>query len=183
MPPRASFREFRKGRDDDALIDLLTTETWPLRAQPRFTRAEVEEELASGQYGEGKDLTFLIEVEDEVVGLVRLEGIDEPRFDPALDIRFRAAWRGRGLGVEAVRFITTEFFRRHPDRFRIEGQTRRDNLPMRKVFQRAGWVKEAVYRAAWAPDETGARRDGLGYAILRSDWESATTTPPDLSPP
>jgi RimJ/RimL family protein N-acetyltransferase len=180
---RPSYREFEAGRDDEALIDLLTTEDWPLRMQTQFSRAEVEQAISSGEYGAGKDLTFLIEIQGDVVGLVRLESVGEPRFDPALDIRFREAWRGRGLGVEAVRYITDEYFRRFPASFRIEGQTRRDNLAMRTVFERAGWVKEAVYRAAWEPDENGRRLDGLGYAILRSDWGTGTRTEPDFSAP
>lgn len=52
---------------------------------------------------------------------------------------------------------------------------------MRKTFERAGWVLEAVYRQAWPPDATGTRRDGLGYAILRGDWELGRATPIDLS--
>ena len=178
-----SYREFRKGHDDEVLIELLTTDTWPLRLKATFTRAEVEAELSSGEYGDAKDLTFFIEVDGSVVGLVRLEDAYEERMDPQLDIRFRAAWRGKGLGEGAVRFITDEFFTRLPARVRIEGQTRRSNVAMRKVFVKAGWVKEAVYRQAWPPDEAGVVHDGLGYAITRSDWAEGTRTAPDFSDP
>lgn len=181
MEPR--YREFEPGRDDEDLIDLLTTETWPLRLKPTFSRAEVEAEIAAGDYDPGKHLIYLIDIDGSVVGLVRLEDAYEERTDPQLDIRFRAEWRGRGLAEGAVRYITTQFFTRLPDRVRIEGQTRRDNIAMRKVFVRAGWVKEAVYRQAWSPDEDGVQLDGLGYAITRADWAAGTRTAPDFSDP
>jgi RimJ/RimL family protein N-acetyltransferase len=47
---------------------------------------------------------------------------------------------------------------------------------MRKVFARAGYVQEAVYRRAW-PAADGEMLDGIGYAILRDDWKSGTVTP------
>jgi RimJ/RimL family protein N-acetyltransferase len=181
MTDAPTFREYDSDRDEEALIALLTSETWPLRAKTTFTRADVQESIAKGEYGKGNDLTFFIEVGAHDVGLVRLEDVADEGVDPALDIRILQRWRGRGLGVAAVRYITDEFFKRHPDRWRIEGQTRRDNIAMRRTFVRAGWVKEAVYRQAWPPDAGGTRLDGLGYAVLRGDWEGSTTTPVDLS--
>ncbi len=183
MADPTTFREYVPGRDDEALVELLTSEPWPRRVKTSFTREDVLALIADGDYGGGNDLTFFVETEGEDAGLVRLDAVAEPWEDPSLDIRIRERWRGRGLGVAAIRFITDEFFRRHPDRWRIEGQTRRDNLAMRHAFVRAGWTKEAVYRQAWPPDADGVRLDGLGYAILRGDWETSTTTPADLSDP
>jgi RimJ/RimL family protein N-acetyltransferase len=65
-----------------------------------------------------------------------------------------------------------------PGTRRIEGQTRRDNVAMRKVFVRGGYVQEAVYRQAW-PAADGTIFDGIGYAMLRGDWGTGTTTPLD----
>lgn len=51
---------------------------------------------------------------------------------------------------------------------------------MRSVLRRNGYVKEAHYRQAWpAPDGSphSSPHDGVGYAILRSDWRGGTTTP------
>ena len=183
MTTGPTFREYVKGRDDEALIAILTGEAWPLRAKKTFTRSEVLESIADGEYGTGNDLSFLIESNERDVGLVRLEDVADEGVDPALDIRILERWRGRGMGLAAVRFITDEFFKRHSDRWRVEGQTRRDNVAMRRTFARAGWVKEAVYRQAWPPDDDGNRLDGLGYAVLRGDWEKSTTTPVDFSDP
>jgi RimJ/RimL family protein N-acetyltransferase len=180
-PP--TFREYKPGRDEEALIALLTSESWPQRVKTTFTRDDVLASISSGDYGKGNDLTFFVEVDGRDVGLVRLEDVADDKVDPALDLRIREKSRGRGLGVAALRFITGEFFRRNPQRWRIEGQTRRDNLAMRHTFVRAGWAKEAVYRQAWPPNADGLRLDGLGYAVLRGDWKESTTTPPDFSDP
>ncbi len=37
-------------------------------------------------------------------------------------------------------------------------------------------LREQVRGRAW-PSADGEMLDGIGYAILRSDWESGTTTP------
>jgi RimJ/RimL family protein N-acetyltransferase len=47
---------------------------------------------------------------------------------------------------------------------------------MRTALLKAGYVLEAVYRRAW-PDAGGAMLDGMGYAMLRTDWESGIVTP------
>jgi RimJ/RimL family protein N-acetyltransferase len=77
-----------------------------------------------------------------------------------------------------VRWLSGEVFGRWPGVRRIEAQTRRDNLAMRAVLGRCGYVKEAVYRRAW-PGQDGTLHDGIGYALLREDWERGTTTPVD----
>jgi hypothetical protein len=57
-------------------------------------------------------------------------------------------------------------------------QTRRDNLAMRAVLRRCGYVKEAQYRRAWRAQD-GAVHDGIGQALPREDRERGTTTPVD----
>ena len=47
---------------------------------------------------------------------------------------------------------------------------------MRRVFVRAGWVKEAHYREGW-PVEGGRPVASVGYGVLRRDWETGQTTP------
>jgi len=62
-----------------------------------------------------------------------------------------------------------------PEAVRFEGQTRADNIAMRKVFLKAGFLKEAHYRMSWPADD-GTRVASVAYAILRQDWESGETT-------
>ncbi len=161
----------------------MTSEPWPKRVKTTFSRDEVLASIAAGDYGSGNDLTYFVVAEGNDAGLVRLEDVAGDGVDPALDVRIGERWRRRGLGIAAVRFITGELFQRYADRWRIEGQTRRDNIAMRRTFVAAGWVKEAVYRQAWPPSADGVRLDGLGYAILRGDWDSGEVSAPDFSEP
>lgn len=57
---------------------------------------------------------------------------------------------------------------------RFEGQTREDNMAMRKTFLRAGFIKEAHYREGW-PVPGGKPVASVACAILRHDWQSGTT--------
>ena len=170
-----TFRELDLERDWDALLDLVTTETWPHRTKPVVTEDILREEISHGHYEAGKTVAFLIERDGEVIGMVAAHELDDQHSDPQLDFRVRERARGHGVGRAALAHITGEVFARFPKVQRIEGQTRRDNVAMRKVFARGGYVQEAVYRQAW-PGE-GGPYDGIGYAILRSDFESGATTP------
>lgn len=180
-PVDATFRAFDPSTDTGALTDLLVTETWEFRVKPRLTETDVAAEVAAGVYSGESVLTLVIEVDDQFVGLARAFDLGQDRSDPQLDFRLRAALRGRGFGTEAVRSITTAVFDAHPQTTRIEGQTRSDNVPMRRAFRRAGYVQEAVYRQAW-PGADRNMYDGIGYAVLRSDWETGTITPVDWTP-
>jgi ribosomal-protein-alanine N-acetyltransferase len=61
---------------------------------------------------------------------------------------------------------------------RRKGQTRVDNVAMRKTLPRCGWVEEPHYRAAW-PAHDGRLMDSVGYGLLRSDRLSGQPTPVD----
>ncbi len=88
----------------------------------------------------------------------------------------RAAARNRGIGGDAVRLVTRALFDEDPDLTRIEGTSRQDNEAMRRVLRRCGYVKEAHQRQDW-PGPDGTLHDTVGYAILRRDWISGSTTP------
>lgn len=95
--------------------------------------------------------------------------------NPVFDLRLAEEFRGRGLGVPILRELTALVFSRFPMINRFEGQTREDNIAMRKVMLRAGFVKEAHYRDGW-PVEDAAPKASVAYAILRRDWQNGTTT-------
>ena len=86
----------------------------------------------------------------------------------------------RGADRDAlIAFLTTHEWpfhvRRRPT---VETVTaaREGNVAMRRVFVRAGFVKEAHYREAW-PSDGGPPLASIGYGILRRDWASGGTTP------
>lgn len=162
------------GADRDDLVAFLTSGVFPFHMRPRPTREQVLADIDDGAYRDDDNDTFWL-VDDELgrVGFIRFEDLSE--MVPLFDLRIAEAARGRGLGTQALRLATEHVFTTL-DVTRFEGQTREDNIAMRKVFLRCGWIKEAHYREAW-PVEGGAPLASVGYGILRRDWETGTTTP------
>jgi len=163
------------GVDRADLVAFLTGEEFPFHVRRTITRAEAEAAVDAGAYRDDEHDTFWLQHEDlGRIGTVRLEDLADPV--PLFDLRIAGRFRGRGLGVPALRATTAHVFRTMPGVTRFEGQTREDNVAMRRVFVRAGWVKEAHYREAW-PVEGAAPVASVAYGVLRRDWESGTSTP------
>ncbi|MET4002283.1 RimJ/RimL family protein N-acetyltransferase [Arthrobacter sp. UYCu511] len=106
--------------------------------------------------------------------MVALEDLKEGAA-PLFDLRLDESQRGKGLGLAVLRALCKLVFTSMPETVRFEGQTREDNIAMRKTFIRAGFLKEAHYRLAW-PTNSGGHVAAIAYAILRQDWESGTVT-------
>lgn len=152
--------------DAAALADLLTGEDWPFHAGGRPDRETVLARVAAGHWDGAGVQTFWVVEDGARVGVVRLFDLDDDT--PLFDLRLRAAARGRGLGTAAVRWLTGHLFAELPTN-RIEATTRSDNVAMRRVLERCGYVQEARYREAW-PVPGGPPLDALGYAVLRREW-------------
>ncbi|MEV4802107.1 GNAT family protein [Nonomuraea sp. NPDC049421] len=159
--------------DTEALVAFLTADPWPFHAGVQDPEA-IRKRVADGVYDDDDNRTFWQIADGERAGLVRLNDLSDPT--PMFDLRILPRFRGRGLGKDAVRWLTAYLFDAFPQIQRVEGQTRGDNVAMRAVFRACGYVKEAHYREAWpAPD--GSAHDSIAYAILRRDWVSGTVTP------
>jgi RimJ/RimL family protein N-acetyltransferase len=158
------------------LAEFLTTEDWPYHSGAS-SAAQVRQQAAAGDYDNDQTRAFwIVTAAGTEVGLIRLLDLGDDT--PLFDLRIRTAYRGQGLGTRAVRWLTSYLFTEFPGTRRIEGTTRQDNQAMRRTFRACGYVKEAHYRQAW-PDPGGTIYDAVGYAILRSDWQAGTITPPD----
>ena len=173
--PEPNFRPVTAA-DRDALARFLSEHRWPFHARTRLDPAEAAEVVAGWDL-EGQSRAWWLERDGRVVGLLRVDDLDTWG-DPSWDLRVAEGHRGAGLGTAAVRWLAGEVFGGWPGVQRIEAQTRRDNLAMRSVLRRCGYVKEAHYRRGW-PDQDGVVHDGIGYALLREDWEQGKTTPVD----
>ena len=173
-----------------ALAELLSGDEWPFHADSRPSRETVEGWLAAGRFtGSGVRSFWILVAEADAtsqarlrlaevaVGIVTLRDLADPT--PVFDLRLRSAYRGRGFGSAAVRWLTDYIFTEFPEIRRIEGHTRRDNLAMQRVLERCGYVREAHRRQAW-PSSDGSVYDSFGYAILRQDWLSGDVTPVEL---
>lgn len=165
--------------DADHLADFLVNESWPFHGPTVLDRDTIRRRVRDGFYDSGDSRTFWINESGERAGLIRLFDLaDVPRGGtPLFDLRIREAHRGRGLGGQALTWLTRYLFTEFPELRRIEGNTRQDNRAMRRTFLSGGYVKEAHHRDAW-PGEQGSVHDAVGYAILRRDWLSGVTTPP-----
>ncbi|MER5729869.1 GNAT family N-acetyltransferase [Streptomyces sp. NPDC002138] len=161
--------------EGDALVDFLTAETWPFHSSDVLERDQVQRWISEGRYEGEESRTFWIVAGERSVGLVRLMDLGDDT--PLFDLRIRSRDRGKGLGSQALRWITTYVFEEFPRVRRIEGTTRQDNAAMRRTFERCGYAKEAHYRDAW-PGAGGTVHDAVGYAILRRDWRDGTVSAP-----
>lgn len=76
------------------------------------------------------------------------------------DLRLAGAWRGQGLAAQVLRAAADRVFTTWANVNRFEGQTREDNLAMRHVFVRAGWVQEGTTTPImWELPESPRRSD------------------------
>lgn len=155
------------------LIEFLTANTFPFHVRRSLTAEEARTDIESGRYWNPDSQGYWIFDNGELLGLVVLEDLDEDA--PLFDLRLAEEHRDNGHGVPVLEALCAKVFSDFPEIVRFEGQTREDNLPMRKVFRRAGFLKEAHYRMGW-PVADGRRVASVGYAILRQDWETGETT-------
>lgn len=170
----AAYELFERG-DGAELAAFLVGEVWPFHAGGPPDVEGVLARVADGYYDGDETQTYWIVDGGERVGLVRLEDLGDAT--PMFDLRIRAADRGKGYGRAAVTWLNDHLFTTLPEIRRIEGVTRDDNRAMRAVFLHCGYAKESHYRCAW-PDASGTIHDAGGYAIIRTDWQSKTVTPP-----
>jgi RimJ/RimL family protein N-acetyltransferase len=162
--------------DTASLVAFLTGDRWPFHGSPVVTADKARRWIADGRYHGDDNRAFWITVDGQDAGLIRLMDLGDRT--PMFDLRLRAQRRGKGIGGQALRWLTAYLFTELPAITRVEGHTRQDNRAMRRAFQRAGYVKEAHYRDAW-PEDGGEVYDAVGYAILRRDWLTGTTTTPE----
>ena len=163
-----------RGSDRAELVEFLTAHEFPFHATRRPARAVVEEWIDHGHFGDADHASYWIHTDAERIGLVVLKDLTDGA--PLFDLRLATEHRGRGFGAHVLTALTALVFSTMSAVNRFEGQTREDNIAMRKTFVRAGFVKEAHYREGW-PVENGPPLASVGYSILRRDWQTGRTTP------
>lgn len=169
-----SFTRIEPEVESDALIAFVTSNTWPFHMNSNPSAEYIRDAIADGAYRNSENDSYWIDhVELGRIGFFRLEDLEDDT--PVFDLRLDQKYRGRGLGVEILVRATGWVFDKFPRIRRFEGQTREDNVAMRKTFLKAGWVKEAHYRQGW-PVDGGEPLASVAYAVLRSDWENGSTT-------
>lgn len=161
------FDPVRLPDDGDELVAFLTANAWPFHGTAALTPAAAAEVTVVSD----DVASFWICDGDETVGLVRLLDLtDLADGSPLFDLRIANAHRGRGIGRQAVEWLTGHLFGTYPELHRIEATTRDDNAAMQAVFARCGWRLEGRFVEAWK-NADGTRNDALVYAILRREHE------------
>jgi RimJ/RimL family protein N-acetyltransferase len=180
-----TLRRFERAEHGAWLVAFLCGEAWPFHVGTA-DEALVRQRLADGVYDGDDTASFLLDTEElGAVGFARIDDLDDDSVE--LDLRLAATYRGRGFGTAALRELSRFVFT-DTQATRFEGNTRDDNVAMRRAFVTAGFVKEAHHRAAW-PARDGSLHATTVYALLRSDWAEGTTTPvpwhdrPDIDGP
>jgi len=141
---------------------------WPLGFPP-------PERLRERVESSGRFVQSLLELAIEANGT--LAGSIQARSQPAcfppgvfmVGISLLPEWRGRGLGGDAVALLVDHLFRQE-GAHRVEMPTDTENVPMRTVAERLGFVMEGVLRSFMPMG--GQRRDHCMYAMTRDDWET-----------
>lgn len=162
------------GHDRDELVDFMTRNEFPFHVYSRPTREQVQASISEGAYRDEDNDSFWVDHADHGrVAFFRLEDLSEET--PLFDLRVDGQFRNRALGEQILRTATHHVFTTMQSVNRFEGQTREDNIAMRKTFLRCGWIKEAHYRESW-PTDSGTLLASVAYGILRRDWETGNTT-------
>jgi RimJ/RimL family protein N-acetyltransferase len=79
-----------------------------------------------------------------------------------------ANW-GRGFGYEALGLWTDYLFRTRPEIVRVDLRKWSGNTGMMRLAEKVGFAEEARFRMARIVN--GEYYDGMGYGVLRAEWE------------
>jgi RimJ/RimL family protein N-acetyltransferase len=155
--------------DVTPLAQFLAASDWPYHHETSVDESWVRARVESGHFFAGDAKSFLVRDETEQpIAFARIFDLSD--ITPLLDLRVAARERGRGVGTLALRGLTAWLFAEYPDAERLGGYTRHDNLAMRRVFEKCGFLQEALHRRAWRVSG-GEPVDCVGYAILRAEAE------------
>lgn len=115
------------------------------------------------------EILFAIEVDGRLAGEVQARCPEDAAppgvFELGIEL-YDVNDRGRGLGSEVVRALTTHLFRRE-DAIRVQATTDVENAAMRRSLEKCGFVFEGVLRG-FMPTADGPR-DYAMYAMTSKD--------------
>ena len=145
--PRATPDEVEK--TIEAIATRLASENWPT---PR-TRLMIANRQSDQLLGMVSRYWISQETKWAALGIVI--------FDPA-------SW-DKGIGYEALGLWMDYLFTQFPDWVRLDLRTWSGNQGMIRLAEKLGYQQEACFRKARILD--GDYFDGLGYGLLREEWE------------
>lgn len=109
--------------------------------------------------------------DENLLGVVTRYWISEETLWSAVGIViFDPAHWGQGYGYEALGLWSQYLFDAHPDWVRLDLRTWSGNTGMLALARKLGYQQEACFRMARIV--AGEYYDGLGYGVLRSEWDT-----------
>jgi len=142
---------------------------------PRPTHSDVRERLRrrieeSGRFVEGR-LDLGIELDGELVGDIsaRQPEMALPPGVYEVGISLLPACRGRGHGTDAIRALADHLFAAC-EAERVQASTDVENLAMRRVFEKLGFVAEGVMRGFMPAGDR--RADYALYGVTKAEWSA-----------
>ena len=113
-------------------------------------------------------VTFAVEADGQVIGLVQYAEEDDPDYRHAsIDISLHPTWHGRGLGADAVRTLARYLFE-HRGHHRITIDPAADNQRAIRSYQRVGFRPVGIMRR-YERGADGSWHDGLLMDLLPED--------------
>lgn len=121
----------------DDLVTFMINNPWSYHSDPKPSDEQIKKRYHEGWYQEDRE-TYWVETNNEKIGIIIIHDISD--IIPSFDIRLANHVRGKGIGTEAVKWLTDYIFGLSNRKIRIEAYTRSDNLSMRKTLSKAGFV-------------------------------------------
>lgn len=172
------------GRDDLPRLRgaLQPGQAWQRLDGPYFPRGTAEDvdrqlerllgRIEQGNWPEPRTNLIVADADtDQLIGRVSSYWqIEQTRWLSLGVVIFDAGrWR-RGLGFEALGLWSQHVLDAMPDLARLDLRTWSGNVGMMRLAEKLGYRQEACFRKACIVD--GEYHDGMGYGVLREEWES-----------
>jgi aminoglycoside 6'-N-acetyltransferase len=157
--PRVTLR--RAGLDDAARLTSIRREPEIERRWGILEEGEMEEFVTD-------EKTFVVEVEDEVVGTVQYGEVEDPMYRSAsIDLYLTTPRHGQGLGSEAVRVLARHLIEER-GHHRLTIDPAADNAAAIRAYEKVGFRPVGVMRSyEQGPD--GSFHDGLLMELLAGE--------------
>lgn len=152
--------------DRSALTAILT--------EPEVARWWVHEDVATtvaGLFDDEDEVRLVIEIDGKVAGLIQFSEEDEPGYRHAgIDLFVARAWRGRGIGPDAIRFVARHLFEeRGHHRLVIDPAV--ENERAIRAYEKVGFRRVGVMRQ-YEREVDGTWHDGLLMDLLAGELRS-----------
>jgi ribosomal-protein-alanine N-acetyltransferase len=113
---------------------------------------------------------WLLKAENEVVGNMNLHNINKTMLTAEIGYMISPRARGKGFATFSVQYLTQMCFEKTPLR-KLIAYVHEDNLPSRRVLEKAGYEAEGLLREHYLID--GQPVNEVIYGILLRDWNES----------